>query len=189
MAKSKKKKRKSAEKKAKRAITLSGLHGSGKSAVGKALAEEIGFKYYSTGQAFRDLANEKNMSLEEFTQYVENHPEIDRELDKKIVEIAKKGDIIIDSQLSGHLLQNIENFKIMLKCPLETRVKRMADRDHTSYEEKLKETMVREKSEQERFKILYDIDLEDNTIYDLIIETENLSIEEVLNKILQEIKN
>ena len=170
-------------------LTISGKHGSGKSVIGKKIALALDIKYYSTGQAFRDLAKEMNMSLEEFTQYVENHPEIDQELDNKIVEIAKKGDIIIDSQLSGHLLQNIADFKILLKCPLETRVKRMADRDQTSYEEKLKETMVREKSEQERFKILYDIDLEDNKTYDLIIETENLSIEEVLNKILSVIKS
>ena len=136
-----------------------------------------------------DLAKEMNMALEQLTQYVENHPEIDQEYDKKIVEIAKKGDIIIDSQLSGHLLQNIADFKILLKCPLETRVKRMVDRDLTSYDEKLKETTVREKSEQERFKILYDIDLEDTKTYDLIIETENLSIEEVLNKILSVIKS
>ena len=170
-------------------LTISGKHGSGKSVIGKKIALALDIKYYSTGQAFRDLAKEMNMSLEAFSQYVENHPEIDQELDKKIVEIAKKGDIIIDSQLSGHLLQNIADFKIMLKCPLETRVKRMADRDHTSYEEKLKETRVRENSEQERFKILYEIDLEDNTIYDLILETENLSIEEVLNKILSVIKS
>ncbi len=170
-------------------LTISGKHGSGKSVIGKKIALALDIKYYSTGQAFRDLAKEMNMSLEEFTQYVENHPEIDQELDKKIVEIAKKRDIIIDSQLSGHILQNIADFKILLKCPLETRVKRMADRDQTSYDEKLKETKVREKSEQERFKILYDIDLEDNKTYDLIIETENLSIEEVLNKILSVISS
>ena len=170
-------------------LTISGKHGSGKSVIGKKIALALEIKYYSTGQAFRDLAKDMNMSLEEFTKHVENHPNIDRDLDKKIVEIAKKGDIIIDSQLSGHILQNIADFKILLKCPLETRVKRMADRDQTSYEEKLKETMLREKSEQERFKILYDIDLEDNKIYDLIIETENLSIEEVLNKILSVIKS
>jgi len=170
-------------------LTISGKHGSGKSVIGKKVALALDIKYYSAGQAFRDLAKEMNMSLEEFTKHVENHPNIDRDLDKRIVEIAKKGDIIIDSQLSGHILQNIADFKILLKCPLETRVKRMADRDQTSYEEKLKETMLREKSEQERFKILYDIDLEDNKIYDLIIETENLSIEEVLNKILSVIKS
>ena len=170
-------------------LTISGLHGAGKSTIGKLISQKLGLKYYSTGQAFRDLAKDMNFTLEEFTDFVEENPDIDKKLDDKIIKIAQKDNVIIDSQLSGHLLQNIVDFKILLKCPLETRVKRMADRDQTSYEEKLKETMVREKSEQERFKILYDIDLEDNKTYDLIIETENLSIEEVLNKILSVIKS
>ena len=39
-------------------ITISGLHGTGKSTIGKKLAENLGIRYYSTGQAFRELANE-----------------------------------------------------------------------------------------------------------------------------------
>ncbi|MFX1393794.1 MAG: (d)CMP kinase [Promethearchaeota archaeon] len=174
-------------------ITISGLHGTGKSVVGKKIALVLGIKYYSTGQAFRDLAKEKNMSLEDFTKYVENNPAIDQELDKKILEIAKKGDILIDSQLSGFILKDIANYKILLECPLETRVKRMAERDNTAYKEKLNETLLREKSELERFIKLYHIDLSPNEankeIYDLIISTENLSIEEVANKILFIIKS
>lgn len=173
-------------------ITISGLHGTGKSVVGKIIASALGIKYYSTGQAFRDLAKEKNMSIEHFTKHVENNPKIDHQLDKKILEIAKKDDIIIDSQLSGFILKDIANYKILLKCPLETRVKRMAERDNTTYEEKLKETLLREKSELDRFFKLYHINLSsnevNNKIYDIIISTENLSIEEVSNKILEEIK-
>ena len=56
-------------------LTISGKHGSGKSVIGKKIALALDIKYYSTGQAFRDLAKEMNMSLEEFTKYVENHPE------------------------------------------------------------------------------------------------------------------
>ena len=67
----------------------------------------------------------------------------------------------------------------------------MADRDKTSYEEKLKETTVREKSELERFKRLYDIDLSDKEstldYFDLIINTENLTIKEIVKKILTEL--
>ena len=173
-------------------ITISGLHGSGKSVVGKKIASALGIKYYSTGQAFRDLAKEKNMSLEDFTKFVENNPEIDQELDKKILEIARKDHIIIDSQLSGFILKDIANYKILLKCPLETRVKRMAERDNKTYEEKLNETLLREKSELDRFIKLYQIDLSsneaNNEIYDIIISTENLSVEEVVNKILFIIK-
>lgn len=173
-------------------ITISGLHGTGKSIVGKNLSKKLGIKYYSTGQAFRDLAQMKNMTLEQFTDYVEAHPEIDIELDKKVIDVAKQGNILIDSQLSGHLLKDIADFKILLICPIKTRIKRMVDRDKCSFEEKLNETTVREKSELERFKKLYKINLIDSTmnsqIFDLIIDTEKLTILEVVDKILTEIK-
>jgi predicted cytidylate kinase len=174
-------------------ISVSGLHGTGKSEIAKLIADRLGILYYSTGQMFRDLAKEKNMTLEEYTNYVEYHPDIDKELDNKVVNIAKKGNIIIDSQLSGYILKSIADFRIHLTCPLELRVKRMSERDQTSFEEKLKETTLREKSELERFKKLYNIDLSDknsiNESFDLVINTENLSIEEVLDKILSEVKN
>ncbi len=174
-------------------LTISGLHGTGKSTIGKLIAETLGIKYYSTGQAFRDLAKEMNMSLEEFTKYVEERPEIDNKLDDKVLDVAKEGNIIVDSQLSGYLLKDIADLRIHLTCPLETRVKRMALRDNISYEESMKETILRENSELERFKDLYKIDLSDiekmNEIHDVILATEGLTIEEVLNNLLQIIKN
>ncbi|MFX1366589.1 MAG: (d)CMP kinase [Promethearchaeota archaeon] len=169
-------------------ISISGLHGTGKSTIGKLIAKKLRIQYYSTGQAFRDLALEKNMTLEEFSKFVEENPEIDKELDKKVIRIAQKGNIIIDSQLSGHILKTIADFKIMLVCPLEIRVKRMTERDGTSYDEKIKETQIREKSELERFKHLYNIDLNDKKetqkLFDLIINTENLTVKEITDKIL-----
>ncbi|MFX0104000.1 MAG: (d)CMP kinase [Candidatus Hodarchaeota archaeon] len=173
-------------------ITISGLHGTGKSTIAKLIAKNLRIHYYSTGQAFRDLAQEMNMSLEEFTDYVEKNPEIDEKLDEKIIQIAQKGNIIIDSQLSGFILKSVADFKILLLCPLETRVKRMAERDNSPYEEKLKETKIREESELKRFKNLYDIDLSDQEeikkTYNIIINTENLTIEEILEKILNSLK-
>lgn len=173
-------------------ITISGLHGTGKSTIGKIISQELNLHYYSTGQAFRDLAREYHMTLREFTHYAETHPDIDINLDKKIIEIAKKGDIVIDSQLSGHILKDLADFKIHLICPIETRVKRMAERDGTTFESKYKETFLREESELQRFKRLYDIDLKDfktlQDIHDLIINTEKMSINEVVKLILSKLK-
>lgn len=169
-------------------LTISGLHGTGKSTIAKLITEKLGLQYYSTGKAFRDLAQEMNMTLEKFSEYAEKNPEIDKELDSKIIGIARKGNIIIDSQLSGYILKSIADFKILLICPLEIRIKRMAERDNVNYKLKLRETEIREKTELERFKRLYNIDLSDQEeiqdLYDLIIDTENLTIEDVLEKIL-----
>jgi cytidylate kinase len=174
-------------------IAISGLHGTGKSVIAKLLAKNLGVLYYSTGQAFRDLAKENNMSLEEFSNFVEKHPDIDKELDNRVLKMAKEGDIIIDSQLSGYLLKSIADFKIHLTCPLKIRVKRMAVRDQSSYDAKLKETTLREESELKRFNELYNIDLSDNifiqNFFDLIIDTGRLSIDEVLKTILKELEN
>ena len=117
-------------------ITISGLHGTGKSTVVIKIAEILGLKSYSTGQAFRDLANEKNMSLEKFTKYVEKNPNlgIDKILDEKVLEVAKKGNVIVDSQIGAYFLEDIADFKILLICSMEERVKRMANRDSTTYE-------------------------------------------------------
>lgn len=169
-------------------LTISGFHGTGKSTIGKLIANKLGIRYYSTGQAFRDIATELNMTLKEFSEYVERNPEIDRKLDDKIIEIAKEGNVIIDSQLSAYILESLADFKILLTCPLEIRVKRMAERDNISYDEKLKETKLREQSELKRFKQLYNIDLNDQKkiekLYSLILDTKDLTIEEILEKIL-----
>lgn len=175
-------------------ITISGFHGTGKTTIARELAETLNMDYYSTGQAFRDLAKDFDMNLEEFSKYVEEHPEIDQKLDQKIIDIAQaKDDIIIESLLSGFLLRDKADYKILLTAPLNVRVKRMVDRDNSNFEEKLKETKIRETSEIQRFSDLYEIDLTDQTlrnrIFDLIINTANLNIEEVLEKIINNLKN
>ncbi|MHA2131270.1 MAG: (d)CMP kinase [Promethearchaeota archaeon] len=174
-------------------LTISGLHGTGKSTIGKLIAKKLGIKYYSTGQAFRDLAKELNLTLKEFTEFAEKNPKVDNKLDNKIIEVAQKGNVIIDSQLSAYILESIADYKILLICPLDIRVKRMAERDDSTYEEKLKETLMREESELERFNNLYSIDLnnqkQNSKIYDLIIDTEHLTIEEIFQKILTTLEN
>ncbi|MFW9896359.1 MAG: (d)CMP kinase [Candidatus Thorarchaeota archaeon] len=174
-------------------LTISGLHGTGKSLIGKIISQKLGINYYSTGQAFRDLAKETNLTLEEFTDYVEKNPHIDKSLDDRIIEIALKDNIIIDSQLSAYILESIADFKILLTCPLKIRVTRMAERDNSNYQDKLKETLVREESELARYNKLYGINLNDQVktenLYDLIIDTAELSVEEILDLILSALKS
>ena len=43
-------------------ITISGMLGSGKSTVAKLLAQKLGYEYYSTGNAQREIAKKKAMT-------------------------------------------------------------------------------------------------------------------------------
>ena len=59
-------------------IAIGGPHGSGKSSVAQKLAQELAMNYVSAGSVFRNLAKERNYSLEEFSEVVVKEPNIDR---------------------------------------------------------------------------------------------------------------
>lgn len=141
-------------------------------------------KYLSSGDIFRRLAKEKGMSLEKFSRYVEKNPEVDHEIDEETVQAAKEGDVIIDACLSAWKAGDFADIKILLTAPLEVRVKRLSERDNKTYKEALEETLVRERSEKERFKKLYNINVDDYSIFDVIINTELWSLDSIV-KILK----
>lgn len=160
-------------------VAMSGLHGAGKTTAAKKLSEKLGLRYVSAGQVFRKMAEEKDMSLAEFSEHVEEHPEIDKELDARTAEEAKKDDVLIDARLAGWMAEDAD-IKILLIAPLEERIRRIAQRDDSSYEEVKRETLARGESEEKRYMDLYDIDVEDHSVFDLIVSTERFDEEETL---------
>ena len=135
--------------------------------------------------AFRELAKEKNMSLEEFSAFAENDLEIDKKLDNKILKMAESGkNYVFEGQLPSFLLGDKIDCAILLTCDENIRIQRMASRDGQSLEKQLHETIIREESERQRFITLYQIDvLDPKTIlksFNLIIDTSNLGIETIL---------
>ena len=63
-------------------ISITGDLASGQSTVSKMLAEDLNYYLYRNGAYFRQLAIEKGMSVTEFGEYVEKHPEIDMQIEK-----------------------------------------------------------------------------------------------------------
>lgn len=151
-------------------ITVSGLHGSGTSTQARKLAEALGLRYVSAGLLFRRIAEERGLTLEELTRQAEQDPELDRMIDERTREEAKKGNVVIDAAISGWMVEEAD-LKIFLTAPLEERVRRIARRERLSLEEARRETLRRERSERERFKRYYGIDLTDLSIYDVVINT------------------
>jgi cytidylate kinase len=160
-------------------ITIGGPIGSGKTTVAKALAKKFGLRHISAGQVFREMAEERGMSLEDFSRLAEKDFTLDKAVDERQIELAKRGDAVVDGRLSG-LLVNAD-LKIWLRAPLEVRAKRVAERESKDFDTALKETIEREKSEKKRYKEIYNFDISDLTPYDVVLNTELWDAKEVIS--------
>ena len=82
----------------------------------------------------------------------------------------------------------VDGIKVWITAPFEVRAKRVARREKISVKEAEERMRARENSEIKRYGIYYDIDYDDLSIYDLVINNEHLSAEEVADMIVALIK-
>ena len=66
--------------KKKHIISLGGELASGKGTTSRVLMKRLNYGIYRNGDYFRELAKKMNMDVTTFNIYVENHPEIDRQI-------------------------------------------------------------------------------------------------------------
>lgn len=165
-------------------MTVSGQHGSGKSTYAARLASSLGFRHVSAGMLFRRLADERRVPLEKFQEMAGEDPGIDRLVDEKTMQEAETGSIVIDGQLAGWILKEVSNLRILLTAPLVVRLERIAARDHISLEEARRQTLHREKVQAERYRKHYGFDVDDWSIYHLVLDTSFGSIEDTAKILL-----
>ncbi len=172
-------------------ITISGPPGSGKTTACNRLSEMLGLKAVVFGKIFRELAAEKHLSLLEFGELAEKDPSIDQAIDAKILEIARENeDIILESRLSAYMLSrnSIPAFKIYLGASPEVRMSRIGVREGQSLEDAKRETVERQASEAKRYMMYYNIDINDMSVYDLVVNTDDLDPDGVIDTIMKAIE-
>lgn len=168
-------------------ITISGPPGSGKTTACSKLSEILGLEAVVFGKMFRELAAEKNLSLGQLGELAEKDPSIDKMIDSRILDIARANEnIILESRLSAYMCarNNIPAFKIYIDASPEVRMSRIGVREGETVEEACAKTLDRQRSEAKRYKMYYDIDIEDKSVYDLVINTDELDPDQVVKKIL-----
>ena len=170
-------------------ISITGDLGSGKSLIGKLLAKETGYKFYSTGSIQREIAAQQGMTTLELNKLSENNFRFDREIDdftRKLSESSQP--FIIDSRMAWYFVPN--SFKIYLKVDVDIAAKRIftdksrRNEKYPDLESAKKDIIRRKKSELFRFKKYYQVECENMEHYDLVIDTSYSTPGEIVETIL-----
>jgi cytidylate kinase len=162
-------------------ITIAGSPGSGKSSTAKAIATELGFQHFSSGDLFRRLASEQGQSIEAMNKSAEAQRDIDLRVDNLLQEMYHADDkIVIDSRMAWRWMP--ASFKVFLILDPQTAAERIFNHlqeegrlseDATSIEGVRKSIDRRFASEQKRYARLYGVNATDPLNFDIVINTKH----------------
>ncbi|MBN2101749.1 MAG: cytidylate kinase family protein [Candidatus Aenigmarchaeota archaeon] len=173
-------------------ITITGLAASGKSSVAKLLAKKIGFGHYSAGDAQREVALEKEMTISELGDLESKDDSIDRMIDERLEAVGKsKKNFVVDAWLGACFIPHA--VKIFLEADIKTRVERRLGhkREEESFEDfnEARGTMEqREETNRKRWLKFYNFDYTDRKNYDYTIKTDELNQKQIADKIITILK-
>ena len=180
-------------------ICISGMAGTGKSTLSKKLAEKYNLRYFSGGDVLKEIAKQEgyNVSIRGWWESPEglkflnervNDPKFDKEVDVKLLEYAKTGNVLLDSWTMPWLLK--DGFKIWLEASFEKRAARVAVRDGMTVAQAFDVLKEKEARTKAIYRALYGFGLgEDFKPFDFILDTDNLSANEVFEVLCKVIDN
>jgi cytidylate kinase len=167
-------------------ITVSGPPGSGTTTTAQHVAARLEVDLVPGGEVFRAMAAERRLTLAEFGRYASDHPEVDAELDRRLADRARQGDVLIESRLAGWIARNegLAALTVFIDCSPAERARRVAGREGVSVEQALADNEERQKVERARYLSLYGIDIEDTSIYDLVLDSGALRPAELADRVV-----
>ncbi|TFH23121.1 cytidylate kinase [Candidatus Bathyarchaeota archaeon] len=180
-------------------ICISGMAGTGKSTLSKKISEKYGLRYFSGGDVLKELAKQEGYDVSvqgwwespnglKFLNERINDPKFDKAVDDKLMEYAQQGNVLLDSWTMPWLLK--EGFKIWLEAPFEKRAARVAVRDGMTTSEIFEVLQEKEARTKAIYKELYGFILgEDFKPFDFVLDTDNLSADEVFVVLCKVIDN
>lgn len=174
-----------------------GQLGAGKTSTADRVAEKLNYERLSAGYFFRQEAEERDMSLVEFNEYIQKDQSIDLAIDAKQKQFLIENDnLVLDGRLGFYLMPGII-FSIFLDVNPVTAAKRILEDRKTNptrktelgsnLDEMVKNLEKRRTLEQEKLQKLYGIEnVFDTGHFDLVVATDNMDLESVSDRVTQE---
>lgn len=163
----------------KQIITIAGSPGSGKSATARTVAAALGFRHFSSGDLFRQLAAERGLSIEAMNISAEAQRDIDLKVDALLQQMYRtENRLVIDSRMAWHWMPG--SFKVFLVLDPDTAAERIFRQLHAegrtsenaaSLAEVRASIERRAASERRRYAALYAVNATDPLNFDVVFNT------------------
>lgn len=187
-------------------VLICGFSASGKSNLVDSVAKKLNYKHIHTSDILNQFAcgipenkiqidnTKKNDGWYEFSgldKKRDKSASLDKRLDKFLINLVKtKDNMVLDSWTLPYLVTNNQKIiKIWLDGTKKIRAKRLSLRDKITYTEAYKLLKEKDNFSIKHFKKLYGFTLgKDKKVFDLVINTNYLSIKQVENKTMSFLK-
>ena len=168
-------------------IAISGRSGCGNTTVSRMIAEMLGLHFVNF--TFRSLAQERGMEFKTVLELASADDSWDIEVDTRQVALARgEGGCVLGSRLAIWMLKEAD-LKIYLDASPQTRADRIVKREGGNPEEVSAFTAERDRNDHSRYLHLYNIDTDDYAFADMVINTDNLTVQQISEMIIEKAKN
>ena len=182
-----------------KSIIISGPPAIGKTTIAKGLAKEFDLVHLSGGDILKELAEEIGFETKgddwwdtqegiNFLSHRQKNSEFDKNVDDKLKKLFSQGNVVITSYTLPWLVKG--GVKIWLAGSKENSAQRMITRDNLSKNNALEIVQKRYNENKVIYKTLYGFVFgEDLSVFDKIIETDDLNAEQVLEIAKSTVRN
>jgi|SRR5271155_3003418 len=180
-----------------KAIILCGMPAVGKTTVAKIIASKLDLKLIGGGDVLKEIALEEGYNAVgddwwdtdegmKFMQERAGDSEFDKEVDKRLLARASKGDVVMTSYTLPWLAK--DGIKVWLSGTKRSRAERMAKRDASSPEECAKVIDARDSENYELYKKLYGIRFgKDLAPFAIVVGTDGIPAGKVAASVLEQL--
>ncbi len=181
-----------------KAVIISGMPAAGKTTVALILAKKLNLPVIGAGDLLKEMAIDRGYKPGgeswwdtsdgiKFARERDTNPDFDKEVDARLAKKIKAGNVVVTSYTAPWLEK--DGFKVWLDAGEKNRAERMAKRDNATFSVTLKTTRIRDGENYRLYKKLYNMEFgKDKVPFDMVIDTDAISPEQVAEEILKRLK-